>query len=131
MTNFPTSPDAFPAAATLAGHTLSSDPHSTLHGNLGDALAAVEVWLLAALSPSTFLLTLTGNASLSGTNTGDQDLSGYVPTSRTVNGHPLSANVTVSTLRRRRGVPRQRHQRRARRRARHRPQHGARPLGCC
>lgn len=34
--------------------------------------------------------------NLSGTNTGDQDLSGYVPTTRTVNGHTLSANVTVT-----------------------------------
>jgi hypothetical protein len=41
--NFPTSLDTFPAAATLAGHNLATDPHSTLHGNLGDALAAVEV----------------------------------------------------------------------------------------
>ncbi len=32
----------------------------------------------------------------SGTNTGDQDLSGLVPTSRTVNGHALSGNVTVT-----------------------------------
>jgi hypothetical protein len=32
----------------------------------------------------------------SGTNTGDQDLSGLVPTTRTVNGHALSANVTVT-----------------------------------
>lgn len=35
-------------------------------------------------------------ADTSGTNTGDQDLSGYVPTSRTVNGHALSSDVTVS-----------------------------------
>jgi hypothetical protein len=34
--------------------------------------------------------------SLSGSNTGDQDLSGLVPNTRTVNGHPLSANVTVT-----------------------------------
>jgi hypothetical protein len=32
----------------------------------------------------------------SGTNTGDQDLSGLVPKVTTVNGHALSANVTVS-----------------------------------
>jgi len=38
--------------------------------------------------------TVIGNTS--GTNTGDQDLSGYVPTSRTVNSHALSSNVTVS-----------------------------------
>ncbi len=35
-------------------------------------------------------------SGLSGTNTGDQDLSGYVPTSTTVNGHALSGNISVS-----------------------------------
>ncbi|MDP9267265.1 MAG: hypothetical protein M3P27_02935 [Acidobacteriota bacterium] len=35
-----------------------------------------------------------GNTS--GTNTGDQDLSGYVPNTRTVNGHALSSNVSVT-----------------------------------
>lgn len=38
---------------------------------------------------------LTKLANTSGTNTGDQDLSGYVPTSRTVNGQALSSNVTL------------------------------------
>ena len=33
---------------------------------------------------------------VSGTNTGDQDLSGLVPNTRTVNGKPLSANVTLN-----------------------------------
>lgn len=35
-------------------------------------------------------------SNLSGTNTGDQDLSGYVPTSRTVNSKALSSNVTLT-----------------------------------
>jgi hypothetical protein len=35
-------------------------------------------------------------ANLSGTNTGDQDLSGLVTKTTTVNGHALSANVTVT-----------------------------------
>jgi len=35
-------------------------------------------------------------AGTSGTNTGDQDLSGYVPTTRTVNGHALSTDVSVT-----------------------------------
>lgn len=35
-------------------------------------------------------------ANTSGTNTGDQDLSGLVPKTTTVNGHALSANVTVT-----------------------------------
>ena len=39
---------------------------------------------------------ITRLANTSGTNTGDQDLSGLVPKTTTVNGHALSANVTVS-----------------------------------
>jgi len=39
--------------------------------------------------------TLLGITTLSGSNTGDQDLSGYVPTSRTINGKALSANVST------------------------------------
>lgn len=35
-------------------------------------------------------------SNLSGTNTGDQDLSGLVTKTTTVNGHALSSNVTVS-----------------------------------
>lgn len=35
-------------------------------------------------------------ANTSGTNTGDQDLSGLVPKTTTVNGHALSSNVTVT-----------------------------------
>jgi len=35
-------------------------------------------------------------ADTSGENTGDQDLSGLVPNTRTVNGHALSADVTVT-----------------------------------
>jgi hypothetical protein len=35
-------------------------------------------------------------SNLSGTNTGDQDLSGLVPNTRTINGHALSSNVTIT-----------------------------------
>lgn len=35
-------------------------------------------------------------STLSGTNTGDQDLSGLVPTARTINTKPLSANVVLN-----------------------------------
>lgn len=42
-TNFPaTAVDTFPVAATLAGETLATDPHSLLHGNLGLAVNALE-----------------------------------------------------------------------------------------
>lgn len=50
-----------------------------------------------------YALTIAGNASVLGTNTGDQDLSGYVPTSRLINttapligGGNLSADRTLS-----------------------------------
>lgn len=47
---------------------------------------------------ATFTLTVTGTASVSGTNTGDQDLSGYVPTTRTVNGQALSSDIIITTI---------------------------------
>jgi hypothetical protein len=40
--------------------------------------------------------TILGITTLSGSNTGDQDLSGYVPTTRTINGYDLSANRTLT-----------------------------------
>jgi hypothetical protein len=47
---------------------------------------------LAALQPHTAALD-----AVSGTNTGDQDLSGLVLKTTTINGHSLSGNVTVTT----------------------------------
>lgn len=43
-TQFPTGLDTFPSAATLspASNTLASQPHSQLHANLGDSIAALE-----------------------------------------------------------------------------------------
>lgn len=41
-TNFPTSLDTFPTAADLSDDTLATKPHSTTHGNLGDAVLAVQ-----------------------------------------------------------------------------------------
>jgi hypothetical protein len=35
-------------------------------------------------------------ANTTGTNTGDQDLSGYVPTSRTINGHALNTDISIT-----------------------------------
>ena len=40
--NFPTSLDSNPSAATLAAENLDTSPHSTLHGNLGDQIEALE-----------------------------------------------------------------------------------------
>lgn len=38
-----------------------------------------------------------GITTLSGSNTGDQDLSGLVPNTRTINTKPLSSNITLTT----------------------------------
>lgn len=44
-TSYPLALDTFPNAATLASHNFNTDPHSTLHGNLGDAVEAIESWV--------------------------------------------------------------------------------------
>ena len=46
---------------------------------------------------ATSIKTKLGITTLSGNNTGDQDLSGYVPTTRTINAKALSSNVTLTT----------------------------------
>lgn len=94
--NFPDGSDSFPSAADLANDTLATKPHSTLHGNLGDAMTAVQDWLIG-LGITPFIETLLDDASASaaratldlgtlatqngtfsgtssGTNTGDQTI---------------------------------------------------------
>ena len=41
-TSFPAALDTFPAVATLQVANLSTNPHSALHANLGDSVAALE-----------------------------------------------------------------------------------------
>jgi len=52
---------------------------------------------LGAITPTSVAASgsVTGS-NLSGTNTGDQDLSGLVPNTRTVNGKALSSNITLN-----------------------------------
>jgi hypothetical protein len=54
-TNFPTSVDVFPEAPALAADTLGTVPHSTLHGNLGDALNAVETFLISTAEHANYV----------------------------------------------------------------------------
>lgn len=61
-------------------------------------LTAATVGFTVAGGTTSKTLTVPLDATVSGTNTGDQDLSGYVPSTRTVNGQPLSSNVTVTTV---------------------------------
>jgi hypothetical protein len=48
------------------------------------------------LTAATKTLTIPDNATVSGVNSGDQDLSALVPNTRTINGRALSANVTLT-----------------------------------
>lgn len=52
--------------------------------------------LIAGTTKKTTVASIGSALNLSGTNTGDQDLSGLVTKTTTVNGHALSSNVTVT-----------------------------------
>lgn len=59
-TNYPASIDTtatFPTQATLGAHELYTDPHSQLHGNIGDAIQAVETYIGTSVSPAAGSLT--------------------------------------------------------------------------
>ena len=53
MGSYPLAIDTFPSASTLASQNLSTTPHSTLHGNLSDAILALENWVGIGGSTST------------------------------------------------------------------------------
>lgn len=80
----------------------TSNPHSVTKTQVGlSNVANVDTTTTANISDSLnkrFVtdaqLTVLGNTS--GTNTGDQDLSGLVPKTTTVNGYALSSNVTLA-----------------------------------
>ncbi len=75
-----------PVTRTINGSALSSNVTLTT-GSIADSSNKRYV--------SDAQLTVIGNTS--GTNTGDQDLSGYVPITRTVNGTALNSNITLTT----------------------------------
>jgi len=78
-----------PTLGTASTHATGDFVLSTTTVN-GHALSAnVTVTASDVGAPS-------GSGTSSGTNTGDQDLTGLVTKTTTVNGHALSANVTVT-----------------------------------
>ncbi len=86
---------------TVNGHALSSDVTITKSDvGLGSVVNA-DTTTTANISDSSNKRFVTDAelavlSTTSGTNTGDQDLSGLVPKTTTVNGHALSTNVTVT-----------------------------------
>lgn len=77
---------AQPSASDVAGLAPSATTDTTTSANITDSLNKRFI--------TDAQRTVLGNTS--GTNTGDQDLSGLVPKTTTVNGHALGANVSVS-----------------------------------
>jgi hypothetical protein len=99
--------DMYVATADNAGGTEASVGTSWAvleHNLVGALLAANNLSDLSDASAARTNLGLgtlatqngTFSGSSSGTNTGDQDLSGLVPKTTTVNGHALSGNVSVT-----------------------------------
>ena len=81
--------------STLSGsNTGDQDLTGLVHSNRAalDIVSGVNTGNETAATIKTAL----GVTTLSGSNTGDQDLSGLVVNTRTINGHALTANVTVS-----------------------------------
>jgi len=88
-------PTSVTSTGAITGGSLGSEGDLSVLGNAS---------ILSSLNVTG---SITGS-NLSGTNTGDQDLSSYltsstaattyVPLTRTINGFPLSSNVTISTI---------------------------------
>jgi hypothetical protein len=93
--------DLVPKTTTVNGYALS-DNISLDKSDVGlGNVANVDTTTTANITDSTdkrFVTDddLTNLGNLSGTNTGDQDLSGLVPKTTTVNGYALSGNITIS-----------------------------------
>lgn len=56
-TNYPAALDAFPDQPTLAAHLLSTDTHSRLHGDIGDAIRAIETYAGTSANPAAGTIT--------------------------------------------------------------------------
>ena len=87
-------------SASSGGFVWASAPGSTVDSVNGQTgvvvLDADDIDDTSTAQKFTTSADITRLANTSGTNTGDQDLSGLVTKTTTVNGHALSANVTVT-----------------------------------
>jgi len=84
------------STGTWNGSVLGSTYGGTGINNAGRTLTINTNSGTLAFTTAASTLTVAATGSISGTNTGDQSLAGYVPTSRTINGYDLSANRTLS-----------------------------------
>lgn len=84
----------FSKSPTLINPILGNAKVTTINGL---AITNVQGSTLTFVNGAT--LTVTGNATIVGTNTGDDNgpSGDYVPTTRTINGHALSADIILTT----------------------------------
>lgn len=85
------------SATTWNAKEDSSNKLTTFTGNETSTTKFPVVKAILDYFTSANIKTILGITTLSGSNTGDQDLSGYVPTTRTINAKQLNANVTLTT----------------------------------
>jgi len=89
-TLFPGGIDSFPSAAALAAGLLSSYPHSRAHGELGEALAAVEAKVGVTGSPDASSLDYR-TTHLGGVLTGSLPSPGLAPTGVVAGSYTLAS----------------------------------------
>jgi len=85
------------SATTWNAKEDSSNKVTTFIGNETSTIKFPVVKAILDYFSAANIKTILGITILSGSNTGDQDLSGYVPTTRTINSKALSSNITLTT----------------------------------
>lgn len=99
--NFPTSLDSNPSAATLAANDLDTDPHSTLHGDLGDQIEALQAKVGvdgSAVTSSHDYKIAALNTALSGYQPLDSDLTAIAALSTTPYGRAFLTLANQAAL---------------------------------
>lgn len=98
-TNFPTSLDTFPTAADLSDDTLATKPHSTTHGNLGDAVLAVQTKVgvdnSGVTSTFDYRIRAIENGRAAANGYASLDANTRVPTAQLASGTPVNGYAPV------------------------------------
>lgn len=96
-TSFPAALDTFPTAVDLADDNLSTKPHSSLHANLGDSVAALEakVGITASTVTTSFEYRLFSQEAQSASFSVDQTFT-WVTTAATMRTATLPTAASIA-----------------------------------